>query len=86
MILDFTVKNFMSIKDTTTLDFVVPTDYLKEKDKPDPRIVKVDIQGGKKSIYVNKALVIYGANASGKSNILLAIHEFFRTIKNSINP
>jgi len=62
MIIDFTVKNFLSIKDETTLSFLASS---KDKDKT------FQVEDGKYNLYSFNA--VYGANASGKSNIIKAL-------------
>ena len=69
MILEFTVKNFLSIKDEVTLSMVAAKDSSHE----DNLLLYED---GKQMKSALKSLVIYGANASGKSNILKALRFF----------
>lgn len=69
MIISFTVRNFKSIKEEQTLDFY--TENLKD---PHIRNVAFPFESDKK-FGVLKTLGIYGANASGKSNILNALEE-----------
>lgn len=76
MILQFTVKNFLSIKDEVTLSMIAS----KESSFEDNLLPYED---GKQMKNALKSLVIYGANASGKSNILKALRFFIRFIKNS---
>lgn len=64
MLLEFTVKNFLSIKDEVTLSMVASKDSSHENNI-------MPYEGGKKSAL--KSVAIYGANASGKSNILRAL-------------
>ncbi|HLW10618.1 MAG TPA: AAA family ATPase, partial [Fermentimonas sp.] len=65
MIITFSVKNFRSIRDKVCLDFRATSDktlseyYIHEIEKPKLRVVKM--------------AMIYGKNASGKTNILLAL-------------
>ena len=66
MIREFWVENYLSIKERQTLNF-------ETKAKED-NWASVDMGGDKR---VNKLAVIYGANASGKSNMLLAIQNVF---------
>ena len=66
MIQEFRVKNFMSFKDEQILSFEATKDttsleYLTYEVKPNVRLLKMAI--------------IYGANASGKSNLLFAIQK-----------
>lgn len=75
MLLQFTVGNFKSFKDKATLSLEATTDDWREDDNvahiasPDLRLVK--------------AAAIYGANASGKSNLVNAMVQFRRLILNS---
>jgi len=66
MLLMFRVKNFMSFKDESILDMRA-TSY-----KQHPSHV-MPVEGTKGLL---KAAVIYGANASGKSNFIAAMHFF----------
>lgn len=67
MLLEFTVKNFLSIKDEVTLSMVASKDdfkledntFIYEEEKQEKRALRVAI--------------LYGANASGKTNILKAM-------------
>ena len=67
MILQFKVKNFLSIRDEQTLDFTASTDNTYEE----YTVVKI------KNVRISKLGVIYGPNASGKSNILKALYWLF---------
>jgi AAA15 family ATPase/GTPase len=65
MIRDFWVENYLSIRDRQCLDFTAKgpeTEYVAEVSK---------------GIFVYKLAVLFGANASGKSNILLALDKLF---------
>jgi len=65
MIVDFTVTNFRSIKDEQTFSLYVQT--------PGPHLQEnISYPAGDK-IGVLKSVGLYGANASGKSNLLLAL-------------
>ena len=69
MIREFWVENFLSIKERQTLNFETRS---KEDDW-----ASVDLGAEKR---VNKIAVIYGANAAGKSNMLLAIQNVFEIL------
>ena len=69
MIREFWVENFLSIKERQTLNF-------ETKSKEDDW-ASVDVGNEKR---VNKLAVIYGANASGKSNMLLALLNVFELL------
>ena len=71
MIQEFRVKNFMSIKDEQVLSFEATKDttsleYLTYEVKPNVRLLKMAI--------------LYGANASGKTNIIGAMHSLWRLL------
>ena len=72
MIREFWVENFLSIKERQTLNF-------ETKSKEDDW-ASVDMGGERR---VNKIAVIYGANASGKSNMLLALINVFELLLHS---
>ncbi|WP_394354092.1 ATP/GTP-binding protein, partial [Methanothrix sp.] len=61
MLLEFSVSNFLSIKDEITLSMVASTDKFLSKNT---------IQFNKNILL--KSVAIYGPNASGKTNILYA--------------
>lgn len=71
MIISFSVQNFRSIREKVTLDFRATTD------KHQQEYFVVDIP--KPKMRILKMAMIYGANASGKSNVLLAL-SFLRFI------
>lgn len=70
MIAEFKVKNFLSIKTEQILSFEPTTDTLMR----DEYTVEV-----KEGVRLLKMALIYGANASGKTNILAAL-SFFRDL------
>ena len=70
MIVKFSVQNFSSIKEVQTLSFEAD----KSKHLEDHYIIKSD--SGQRLL---KLGLIYGTNASGKTNILLAL-EFLREL------
>ena len=69
MIREFWVENFYSIKDRQTLNFEAKnnSDFFAS--------VMVDDK-----VRLNKIAILYGANASGKSNILYALQTVFRLL------
>lgn len=70
MISDFTVKNFKSIRKEQRLSFEATSDnYLYEEST-------VEVKNG---VRLLKLGIIYGANASGKSNVLHAL-DYFRKL------
>lgn len=74
MIIDFTVKNYLSIKDEVVLSFLS-----ESKDNENMNTYSVD--NGKYLVYPFGA--IYGANASGKSNLIKALKDFSQFVTNS---
>ena len=83
MIVEFSVKNYRSIKDLQTLSFEA-TDIVSNSEKyPDidkNNIVEVG------DMRLLKTVGIYGANASGKSNVVRAFLDFCKVISNSPSP
>lgn len=71
MILQFSVRNFLSIKESITLSMLGTS--LKEKDI-DPDDVMTEARDSSKRLL--KGAVIYGANASGKSNVVKAMAKY----------
>ena len=70
MIAEFSIKNFKSIRSEQRLSFVASTDnYLSEEST-------VEVKDG---VRLLKLGIIYGANASGKSNVLHAL-DYFRSL------
>lgn len=65
MILSLRIENFRSIKEEITVDFTTEK-RLNEKDLNDNSFIQNDFE-------LIKSLLIYGRNASGKSNILIAL-------------
>ena len=65
MVIDFKIKNFRSIKEETVLSL----EASGSKGKSD-NVFEMETLNGKK-FRLLKTAVIYGANASGKSNIIL---------------
>ena len=72
MILQFKAKNILSIRDEQILDFTASADNTYE----DYAVVKI------KNVRISKLGVIYGPNASGKSNILKALFWLFQFMTN----
>ena len=74
MILEFKVENFLSIKDEQVLSFEATSD----KHLSEYHVVEI-----KPGVKILKMAMIYGANASGKTNILKAF-DFLRDF--AVNP
>ncbi len=77
MIIEFSARNFRSIKDSIAFSFQADTSRNHQDNFFD-----VTLDGGK-SIRLLKTAAIYGANASGKSNVLKAFHTFCQFVLNS---
>ncbi len=75
MILEFSVENFLSIKGLTTLSMVGVKSF-KEWEETNTQLIDKDLK-------VLKSAVIYGNNASGKSNFLNAIGFMKSVVLNS---
>ena len=77
MLIEFNVENFRSIKEEITLSMV------STKDKSlDNNLIKTDVL---KEDSLLKSTAIYGANASGKTNVILAIDQLKRLVMTSHN-
>ena len=76
MLVQFTLKNVLSFKNETTLDMTAINAYKEHQDN------LIDI--GIKDKFI-KVAAIYGANASGKSNLYFAMNFFQRIIVESLN-
>lgn len=68
MIRDFWVKNYLSIRDKQELNFVAKG--------PSSELVTEVADG----VFLYKLGILYGSNASGKSNMLIALNEVFRIL------
>ena len=68
MLVEFTVANFRSFQDAMTLSMVAANLVAKDKTVDTSNLIKTDSE-----ISLLKTAVIYGANASGKSNFLKAL-------------
>lgn len=74
MLIEFSVENFLSIKDKITLSMVASKDSTHENNL-------ISYKDNKKNLGLLKSAVIYGANASGKTNVLRAL-SFMRWFLN----
>ncbi len=68
MIRDFWVKNYLSIRDKQELNFLAKG--------PASELISEVIEG----VFLYKLGILYGSNASGKSNMLIALNEVFRLL------
>lgn len=78
MIQEISIKNFLSFKDKMTFSFKEPN---KSKYREETQVVEVA-----KGVRLLRFAVLYGANASGKSNFLRAVYfvtEFLFRVFNS---
>jgi AAA15 family ATPase/GTPase len=75
MILSIKIENFRSIKEALTVNLTTEK-RLKESDLPENSFVENNSE-------LLKSLLIYGRNASGKSNILLALKALQFLVRNS---
>ena len=75
MILEFCVENFLSFKDLTKLSMVSAKSFKEHKDS---NLIEID-----KKLNLLKSAVIYGNNASGKSNLLEALGFMQAIVLNS---
>lgn len=70
MLIEFTVENFRSIRDAQTFTMeAFGSKFLLENNAGE-----IELAGGKQ-IRLLKSAVVYGANASGKSNLIKAFHN-----------
>lgn len=74
MIRELGVENFMSIREEQVLSFEAT------KDKISQELLAIEIKPGMR---LNRMLILYGANASGKSNILYAYETVWRMLVSS---
>ena len=78
MLIEFSVENFRSIRN----EQVFSMDALGSKFLLENNIGEVELAGGKKTRLL-KSAVVYGANASGKSNFMQAFHNFCYVVTQS---
>ncbi len=71
MIIDFTIRNFLSIKNEATLSFLSN----QKQSESEMKTINAD-----NKYRVSPFCAIYGANASGKSNIMKALSDFILLI------
>ncbi len=75
MLIEFNVENFLSFKDLTSLSMVAAKSFNEHKDS---HIIETH-----NSFNLLKSAIIYGNNASGKSNLLEAMGFMKQTVLNS---
>lgn len=79
MLIQFTANNYLSFKEEIKFSLVASS--LKDKKVEDDLVIFNPIQNNK--LRLLKSAVIYGANASGKSNFISAIRFYRNFISNS---
>ena len=77
MLIQFSVENFKSIREEQTLSMVKAVGNKMSNNYYNPHAPSVP--------ELLKTAVIYGANASGKSNLLKAIFQMVSILKSSFN-
>lgn len=82
MIVEFSVKNFRSISDLQTISFV-STSLKSSKENEDVDNNNIVPYGDMRLL---KTVGIYGANASGKSNVIKALEFFCETVSDLPSP
>lgn len=79
MLIEFSVGNFRSIKEVQTLSMAAAPIVSKSKEIDDTNVVKASEKWN-----LLKSKAIYGANASGKSNIIGAMLAFIAIVDGSV--
>ena len=82
MVVEFSVKNFRSISDLQTISFVA-TNLKSSKENEHVDLNNIVSEQG---VSLLKTIGIYGANASGKSNIIMAFEFFCEAISDLPSP
>lgn len=83
MLIEFSVGNYLSIKEAITFSMLA-SNAVKELESSSEGVNNVFWDKSKKNKYL-KSAVVYGANGSGKSNLLSAIGFYRRFILSSSN-
>jgi hypothetical protein len=76
MLIDFSAQNFRSLRDLATLSFVAGADKSHRK-------THCLATGLKSAPWVTRGATIYGANASGKSNLIFALGTMSNMVRHS---
>ena len=74
MLVEFSVANYRSIKEKQVFSFEANTSNSKSQNVEEVQLPN------KKSLRLVKSAIIYGANASGKSNVLRALDTFLELV------
>lgn len=77
MIISLTVRNFRSIRDEQTLNLIASKKSDIHKDN-----IAAPLEG---KLNILRTVALFGANASGKSNIVMALHALSYMVSNSSN-
>lgn len=75
MLIEFSIENFLSFKDLTTISMVAAKSFKEHKES---HIIEIG-----NTLNLLKSAVIYGNNASGKSNLIEAMSFMKATVLNS---
>lgn len=79
MIIDFSVSNFRSISEEQSLSMTAAKFVSKKKEVDSQNTIVID-----EKLTLLKSKAIYGANASGKSNMIKALKAFIRLVDGSV--
>ena len=79
MIIEFSVENYRSIKELQTLNMSAANIVSKYKEIDTRNVLSIS-----KKLSLLKSRALYGANASGKSNIIKALVSFISIVHNSV--
>lgn len=80
MLVEFSVQNFKSIKDLQTVSFAAAPIASKDKNLDEQNVFKAS----EKEMLL-KTIGVYGANGSGKSNLIKALQAMMTFVKESFN-
>ena len=78
MLIEFSVGNYRSFKDVVTLSMVAADEAADNDELDKNNVFKVN-----QNFSLLKSAAIYGANASGKSNLILALYFMQSFVINS---
>ena len=78
MLIEFSVGNYRSFKDTVTFSMVAAKITAKDKSLDENNVFRID-----DNLSLLKSAAIYGANASGKSNFISALSFMVKFTRNS---
>ena len=79
MLIEFSVANFMSIKERQTISMVAS----KSTELVDTHTFDAPVSAGGAGVKLLRSAAIYGANAAGKTNLLLAIRNMREIVTKS---